>query len=70
MFPTLSSPFRFHFLSFSLSISLKEYEYQRQILLESLREQEKVSLLYETVCRSLLSEKEFKRVTNLKLYVV
>jgi hypothetical protein len=40
----------------------QEFEYQRQIMLDSLKEQEKDTSLYETVCRSLLSEKEFRRV--------
>jgi hypothetical protein len=31
-------------------------------MLDSLKEQEKDTSLYETVCRSLLSEKEFRRV--------
>ena len=31
-------------------------------MLDSLKEQEKDTSLYETVCRALLSEKEFRRV--------
>lgn len=41
-----------------------DFNYQRQQLMDTIKEQEKDCKLYEQICRSLLSEKEFKRMVE------
>ena len=39
-----------------------EFAYQRQMLVDALSEQEKDSKLYETACRTLLTDREMKKL--------
>lgn len=39
-------------------------------MLDGLREQEKDTRLFETVCRSLLSDKEFRRVSARRKFLL